>query len=92
VVRVNRETHSTVSDEGRPDGPNLVIQVRGGAIEMTLNKARVFETLANRLAITALVQKRLDDLLQDYLNRAARLEEQRNAEALKPATQDNRGA
>lgn len=79
---MTQKTRTTVKDGGRPDGPNLVVHVSEGSVNLDINRARIFETLANRLAILALVQRRLEELLQQYMDRFAAAERRRNAEAL----------
>jgi len=72
-----RNAATVITSEGA-QSPNLSIMVDKGTIRLKLNSARVFETLVHREAIAALVLKKLNRLVEEYLERTREQENEKN--------------
>jgi len=72
-----RDAATVIASEGA-QGPNLAVAVDKGSIRLKLNSARVFETLVHREVIAALILKKLNRLVEEYLERARGQEDETN--------------
>jgi len=74
---VIKNTTTTLSKDG-VDKPHLSLNIEHGVISLNLNGYKVFELLANRETVVGLINKKLNELVQKYLEKASIREKERN--------------
>ncbi len=57
---------------------NLEISIDNGVLEFRISKKYLFQTLKERKTIVGLVNKKLDELVEEQINTMAKKEEERN--------------
>ena len=72
-----RNTTTTLSKDG-VENPHLTLDIEHGIISLNLNSFKIFDLLANREAVVGIINKKLNELVQKYLEKAASREKERN--------------
>jgi len=57
---------------------NIEVEIKDKKLELRINKRFMFNTLKERKTIVALINKKLDDLVDEHLTALAKKEDERN--------------
>jgi len=57
---------------------NIEVTIDKGILELRINKGTLFQTLKERKTIVGLINKKLDEIVEEHLTTIAKKEEERN--------------